>query len=81
MLDADENDDMQLEDDELLVTNHRQETDTHNESNNENYAGNSSGITCRPLGSCHLIIFDKYGRYCDVGSEQFATAIGKIVRA
>ncbi|KAI3855190.1 hypothetical protein MKW92_037926 [Papaver armeniacum] len=66
---------MQLEDDHA--------TDTHNESNSKDYTGNNPGITCRPLalGSRQQIIFDKYGRYCDVGSEQFANAIGKIVRA
>ncbi|KAI3846527.1 hypothetical protein MKX03_008209 [Papaver bracteatum] len=73
MLDADENGDMQLEDDHA--------TDTHNESNSEDYTGINPGITCRRLGSRQQIIFDKYGRYCDVGSEQFANAIGKIVRA
>ncbi|KAI3894773.1 hypothetical protein MKW92_030760 [Papaver armeniacum] len=56
-------------------------TDTHNESNSKDYTGINPGVTYRLLGSRHQIIFDKYGRYCDVGSEQFANAIGKIVRA
>ncbi|XP_026423140.1 uncharacterized protein LOC113319057 isoform X2 [Papaver somniferum] len=73
MQDADENGEMQLEDDHA--------TDTHNEFYSKDYTGINPGVTYRLLGSRHQIIFDKYGRYCDVGSEQFANAIGKIVRA
>ncbi|MCL7050754.1 hypothetical protein MKW94_007431 [Papaver nudicaule] len=46
----------------------RQITDPHSEFNN-------------PSGNRKLIIFDIYGRPCDVGSQQFATDIGKTVRA
>ncbi|KAI3915758.1 hypothetical protein MKW92_033187 [Papaver armeniacum] len=59
----------------------RQVTDPLSESNNANCAGNGQGSTSMPSGTRKLIIFDKYGRPCDVGSEVFATDIGRIVRA
>ncbi|KAI3959285.1 hypothetical protein MKW98_018875 [Papaver atlanticum] len=86
ILDADGNGEMQIVEDQSLPTNfenlsskrkremvRRQVTDPHSESNNVN-------CTSMPSGKRIPIIFDKYGRPCDVGSEEFASDIGKIVR-
>ncbi|RZC55867.1 hypothetical protein C5167_014730 [Papaver somniferum] len=97
MLGANERVNMQFVEDQSLPTNsdkvaglsrkrkhdmvQRQVTDPHSESNNANCTGNGQGSTCMPSGTRKLIIFDKYGRPCDVGSEVFATDIGRIVRA
>ncbi|KAI3922337.1 hypothetical protein MKX01_006026, partial [Papaver californicum] len=60
----------------------RQETDSRSESNNKDHTKNSYGSTSRPpVHNRSQIIFDKYGRPCDLGSEKFMTTIGKIVRA
>ncbi|KAI3957988.1 hypothetical protein MKW98_020630 [Papaver atlanticum] len=58
----------------------RQVTDPHSQFNNANCTDNGQGSTSMPSGTRKLIIFDKYGRPCDVGSEVFATDIGRIVR-
>ncbi|KAI3915759.1 hypothetical protein MKW92_033188 [Papaver armeniacum] len=97
ILDADENGDMQIMDDQSLPTNsenvagssrkrkhqmiQRQLIDPHSESNYGNFTGYGQGSTSVPLDRRIPITFDKYGRPCDVGSEEFATDIGKIVRA
>ncbi|KAI3916514.1 hypothetical protein MKW92_007585 [Papaver armeniacum] len=97
ILDADENGDMQIMDDQSLPTNsenvagssrkrkhqmsQRQLIDPHSESNYANFTGYGQGSTYVPLDRRIPITFDKYGRPCDVGSEEFATDIGKIVRA
>ncbi|XP_026388851.1 uncharacterized protein LOC113283731 [Papaver somniferum] len=97
ILDADENGHMQIMDDQLLPTNsenvagssrkrkhqmiQRQLIDPHSESNYGNFTGYGQGSTSVPLDRRIPITFDKYGRPCDVGSEEFATDIGKIVRA
>ncbi|KAI3863350.1 hypothetical protein MKX03_023290 [Papaver bracteatum] len=88
ILGGNESDDVRIVEDQTLPTNSekvaassrkrkrdmvgRQVTDPHSESNNAN---------CSPSGTRKLVIFDKYGRPCDVGSEVFATDIGRIVRA
>ncbi|KAI3957989.1 hypothetical protein MKW98_020631 [Papaver atlanticum] len=95
VLDADENADMQTVDDQSLPTNsenvagssrkrkyemvQRQLTDPHSEY--ANFTGYGQGSTSVPTDRRIPITFDKYGRPCDVGSEEFATDIGKIVRA
>ncbi|KAI3876787.1 hypothetical protein MKX03_037454 [Papaver bracteatum] len=63
------------------VEGRRRETDSHGESNHEYHTADSYGSTSRLPGNRKQIIFDKYGRPCDVGSEQFVTEIGNIVRA
>ncbi|KAI3898765.1 hypothetical protein MKW92_032185 [Papaver armeniacum] len=86
ILDADGNGEMQIMEDQSLPTNfqnlsskrkremvRRQVTDPQSESNNANCTSMLSGKRIP-------IIFDKYGRPCDVGSEEFASDIGKIVR-
>ncbi|RZC63076.1 hypothetical protein C5167_024822 [Papaver somniferum] len=96
MLGANERVNMQFVEDQLLPTNsdkvagssrkrkrdmvQRQVTDPHSESNNANCTDNGQGSTSMPSGMRKLVIFDKYGRPCDVGSEVFATDIGRIVR-
>ncbi|XP_026388853.1 uncharacterized protein LOC113283732 [Papaver somniferum] len=57
----------------------RQVSDPHSGSNNAN--GNGQGSTSRPSSTRIPIIFDKYGRPCDFESEEFATDIGRMVRA
>ncbi|KAI3876791.1 hypothetical protein MKX03_037458 [Papaver bracteatum] len=63
------------------VEGRRRQIDSHGESNHEDHTTDSYGSTFRLPGNRKKIIFDKYGRPCDVGSEQFVTEIGKIVRA
>ncbi|XP_026457050.1 uncharacterized protein LOC113357805 [Papaver somniferum] len=97
ILDTDENGGMLIVDAQSLPTNsenvagssrkrkhkmiQRQVTDPHSESNYGNFTGYGQGSTSVPLDRRVPITFDKYGRPCDVGSEEFATDIGKIVRA
>ncbi|XP_026436531.1 uncharacterized protein LOC113334514 isoform X2 [Papaver somniferum] len=57
------------------------ENDSHNKSSHEDHTADSYGSTSRLPGNRKQIIFDKYGRPCDIGSEQFVTKIGKIVGA
>ncbi|KAI3915752.1 hypothetical protein MKW92_033181 [Papaver armeniacum] len=68
-LDADANDDMEIVEDQSLPTN------------NANCSSNGQGSTSMPSNTRIPIIFDKYGRPCDVGSEEFVTDIGRILRA
>ncbi|KAI3875438.1 hypothetical protein MKX03_016865 [Papaver bracteatum] len=63
------------------VEGRRREIDSHGESNHEDHTVDSYGSTSRLPGNRKHIIFDKYGGPCDIGSEQFVTEIGKIVRA
>ncbi|XP_026457058.1 uncharacterized protein LOC113357811 isoform X1 [Papaver somniferum] len=44
-------------------------------------SSNGQGSTSMPSDTRIPIIFDKYGRPCDVGSEEFVTDIGRILRA
>ncbi|KAI3863356.1 hypothetical protein MKX03_023296 [Papaver bracteatum] len=46
-----------------------------------NCSSNGQGRTSMPSDTRIPIIFDKYGRPCDVGSEEFVTDIGRILRA
>ncbi|MCL7046031.1 hypothetical protein MKW94_024776, partial [Papaver nudicaule] len=95
--DVDGNGDIQIVEDQSLPTNSEgvagsprkrkrdkarsPVTDPHNEINNTNCTENGQANTFRLSGTRKMIIFDIYGRPCDVGSEQFATDIGRIVRA
>ncbi|XP_026388865.1 uncharacterized protein LOC113283741 [Papaver somniferum] len=94
LFDADGDSDVHIAEDQLLPTNSenssrkrsremawRQVTDPHSESNNANCTYNGQGSTSMPSDTRIPIIFDKYGRPCDVGSEKFVTDIGRLVRA
>ncbi|KAI3916508.1 hypothetical protein MKW92_007579 [Papaver armeniacum] len=86
IVDADGDSDYQVVEDQSLHTNsdkvagssrkrkfgkaQRQVTDPH-----------SQGSTYLPSDTRIPIIFDKYGRPCDVGSEDFTLDIGRIVKA
>ncbi|XP_026457054.1 uncharacterized protein LOC113357808 [Papaver somniferum] len=95
ILDADGDSDYQVVEDQSLHTNsdkvagssrkrkfgkaQRQVTDPHSDSNIANC--NGQGSTSLPSDTRIPIIFDKYGRPCDVGSEDFTVDIGRIVKA
>ncbi|XP_026388858.1 uncharacterized protein LOC113283735 [Papaver somniferum] len=94
-LDADGDSDCQVVEDQSLHTKsdkvagsskkrksgkaQRQVSDPHSESYIANY--NDQGSTSLPSDNRIPIIFDKYGRPCDVGSEDFTVDIGRIVKA
>ncbi|KAI3851236.1 hypothetical protein MKX03_002224 [Papaver bracteatum] len=63
-----------------VVEGRRRETDSYSESNHEYHIVDNYGNTPRLPGNHKQIIFDKYGRPCDIGSEQFVMEIGKIVQ-
>ncbi|KAI3957983.1 hypothetical protein MKW98_020625, partial [Papaver atlanticum] len=67
-LDADANDDMEIVEDQSPPTI-------------ANCSSNGQGSTSMPSDTRIPIIFDKYGRPCDAGSEEFVTDIGRILRA
>ncbi|KAI3863353.1 hypothetical protein MKX03_023293 [Papaver bracteatum] len=95
ILDTDGDSDYQVVEDQSLHTNsdkvagssrkrksgkaQRQVTDPHSESCITNR--NGQGSTSLPSDTRIPIIFDKYGRPCDVGSEDFTVDIGRIVKA
>ncbi|XP_026388866.1 uncharacterized protein LOC113283742 isoform X1 [Papaver somniferum] len=67
-LDADANDDVEIVEDQSPPTI-------------ENCSSNGQGSTSMPSDTRIPIIFDKYGRPCDVGSEEFVMDIGRMLRA
>ncbi|KAI3837919.1 hypothetical protein MKX03_019434 [Papaver bracteatum] len=63
------------------IEGRRRGIDSHSESNREDLTADSYGSTSRLSGNRKQIIFEKYGRPCDIGSEKIVKEIGKIVRA